>query len=274
LSNENVIDEMLEKRALNFKQENDKTMGFKFETVKANRISQNIVEQIRNAILEGELKIGDQLPSEKDFSKHFGVSKSSLREAYRVLEAYGLLEIRQGMAGGAFVKEVDLSTVKDSLVNYFFFQNPGIREYTQIRTFIEPQVVRICADKITPQDMEYLEKNISAMEAEPEGETFVSDLDIAFHKKLVDITDNKIISLIVESVQMALINIKRIVHTDQEFLKMVCSGHRKIVAALQARDGETASQAMIDHINEVERGMIASKGGTMIITEKGLLKKI
>lgn len=248
-------------------------MGFKFETVKANRISQNIVEQIRGAILSGELKIGDQLPSEKDFSKHFGVSKSSLREAYRVLEAYGLLEIRQGMSGGAFIKEVDLSTVKDSLVNYFFFQNPGLREYTQIRTFIEPQVVRICAEKATPEDIEYLEENIRAMQQEADGEGFMNDLDSAFHKKLVDITKNKIISLVVESVQTALINIKRIVHTDEQFLKMVCDGHRRIVVAIRQRDPEMASQAMIDHILDVERGMLATKGGAMIITEKGLLKQ-
>ncbi|WP_022666194.1 FadR/GntR family transcriptional regulator [Desulfospira joergensenii] len=249
-------------------------MDFKFETVKANRISQNIVEQIRGAILEGELKIGDQLPPEKDFARHFGVSKSSLREAYRVLEAYGLLEIRQGMSGGAFVKEVDLRTVKDSLVNYFFFQNPGLREYTQIRMFIEPQVVKICAEKATEDDILYLEDNIHAMEQEPDGESFMSDLDSAFHKKLVDITGNKIISLIVESVQTALINIKRIVHTDEEFLHMVCQGHEKIVAAIRQRNPEMAGQAMIEHITDVETGMLASKNGSMIITEKGLLKRI
>lgn len=248
-------------------------MGFKFETAKANRLSHNIVEQIRSAILEGELKIGDQLPPEKEFASHFGVSKSSLREAYRVLEAYGLLEIRQGMSGGAFIKKVDLTTVKDSLVNYFFFQNPGIREYTQIRTFIEPEVVRICAEKITDQEIEYLENNILAMEQEHDGQNFISDLDIAFHKKLVDITGNKIVSLIVESVQTALINIKRLVHTDELFLKMVCSDHKKIVAALRAHDPEKASKAMLDHINKVEKGMLASKSGTMIITENGVLKQ-
>ena len=248
-------------------------MGFKFETVKVSRISENIAEQIREAILDGELKIGDQLPSEKDFARHFGVSKSSLREAYRVLEAYGLLEIRQGMSGGAFIKEVDITTIKDSLVNYFFFQNPGLREYTEIRTFIEPQVVRICAEKITAEDIEYLENNILAMEQEPDGKNFISDLDIAFHKKLVDITGNKIISLVVETIQTALINIKRMVHTDEQFLKMVCSDHKKIVAALKEHDPEKASKAMLDHINEVEKGMLASKTGSMIITEKGLLKQ-
>ncbi len=248
-------------------------MGFKFETAKANRLSHNIVEQIRSAILEGELKIGDQLPPEKEFAGHFGVSKSSLREAYRVLEAYGLLEIRQGMSGGAFVKKVDLTTIKDSLVNYFFFQNPGIREYTQIRTFIEPQVVRLCAEKITDQESEYLENNILAMEQEPDGQNFISDLDIAFHKKLADITGNKIVSLIVESIQTALINIKQLVHTDELFLKMVCNDHKKIVAALRAHDPEMASKAMLDHIHKVEKGMLASKSGTMIITENGVLKQ-
>ena len=248
-------------------------MSFKFETVKPNRISQNIVEQIRGAILSGELKIGDRLPSEKEFSKHFGVSKSSLREAYRVLEAYDLLEIRQGMSGGAFIKEVDLTTVKDSFVNYLFFQNPGLSEYTQVRMCIEPQVARICAEEATQEDIEYLENNIQAMEQEPKGETFVSDLDIAFHKRLADIADNKILSLVVESVQTALINIKRIVHTDEKFLKMVCDGHRKIVASFRRRDPDSASAAMIAHINDVEQGMLATKGGDMIITEKGLLKQ-
>jgi GntR family transcriptional repressor for pyruvate dehydrogenase complex len=248
-------------------------MGFKFETVKANRISHNIVEQIRTAILDGDLKIGDQLPSEKEFAKHFGVSKSSLREAYRVLEAYGLLEIRQGMTGGAFIKEVDLNTIKDSLSNYFFFQNPGLKEYTQIRTFLEPQVVRLCAEKIAIKDIEYLENNILEMEKKSDGKKFGGDLDIAFHKKLVDITGNKIISLIVETIQTALINIKQIVHTDEQFLKMVCRGHKEIVDALKAHDPEKASKAMLNHINEVEKGMLASTDGNMIITNKGLLKK-
>jgi GntR family transcriptional repressor for pyruvate dehydrogenase complex len=248
-------------------------MGFKFETVKTNRISHNIVEQIRTAILHGDLKIGDQLPSEKNFAKHFGVSKSSLREAYRVLEAYGLLEIRQGMSGGAFIKEVDLDTVKDSLANYFFFKNPGLREYTQIRTFLELQVVRICAEKITAKDIEYLENNILEMKKKSDVEDCNGALDIAFHKKLVDITGNKIINLVVGTTQTALMNIKRIVHTDEHFFDMVCRNHQEIVAALKEHDPEKASKAMLNHINEVEKGMLDSKDGTMIITNKGLLKK-
>jgi GntR family transcriptional repressor for pyruvate dehydrogenase complex len=243
-----------------------------FDSVKSNRISENIVYQIRSAILSGELKIGDRLPSEKDLAMDFGVSKSSLREAYRVLEAYGLLEIKQGMSGGAFVKEVDIKTIKDGLVNYFFFQNPSIREYTQIRTFIEPQVVKICASRITDTDIDFLRNNILEMEKEVDGENFMSDLDCAFHKKLVDITDNSVISLIVESVQTALINVKRMLHMDHSFLTMVCEGHKKIVDALCERDPDKASKEMMQHIIDVETGMLACRNGEVVLTETGVLK--
>jgi len=240
-----------------------------FSQIKPNRISEVIVEQIRGAILSGELKIGDRLPSEKDLAAKFGVSKSSLREAYRVLEAYGLLEIRQGMAGGAFIKEVDVRTIKDGLVNYFFFQNPSIREYTQVRTFIEPEIVKICALKITDQEIRELENNISTMEEE--GEEFLSDLDSAFHTKLVDIADNNILSLVVDSVQTALVNVKRLLHTNSAFFKMVCKGHKEIVAALSDRDPDRASTLMLNHINDVEKGMLDCKNGAMILTESGRL---
>jgi DNA-binding transcriptional regulator YhcF (GntR family) len=106
-----------------------------FKTARVNRISQNIVEQIRETIISGRLKPGDRLPSEKDLSVEFGVSKASLREALRALEALGMLEVKQGMGGGAFVTEVDLETARNNMFNYIFFQNPSIGEFTQLRTF-------------------------------------------------------------------------------------------------------------------------------------------
>ncbi len=245
-------------------------MDFKIASVKSNRISQNIVEQIRQAILGGDLKIGDRLPSETEFARRLDVSKSSLREAYRVLEAYGLLEIRQGMSGGAFIKKVDMKTIKNGLVNYFFFQNPSIREYTQIRTFIEPEICKICAQRITKKDIDFLNNNITEMEKD--GEYFMGELDSAFHKKLVDITENSIISLIVESIQISLINIKRMIHTDRAFLNMVCSGHKKIVHALAEHDTDTAGKYMLEHIMDVEKGMLACRNGSMVLTDNGILK--
>ena len=143
-----------------------------FKSAKVNRLSQNIVQQIRDAILTGNLKPGDRLPSEKELAINFGVSKASLREAFRALEALGLLEVRQGMSGGAFVREVDSQTARSSMFNYIFFQNPSIDEFTQLRGFIEPPIAAIAAQKITDGDLIDLEKNLAATEKK----TVVGDL--------------------------------------------------------------------------------------------------
>ena len=71
-----------------------------FESAKNQKISQNIVDQIRKVIFDGTLKPGDKLPSDSELMDSFGVSKGSLREALRSLEVLGLLEIRKGALGG------------------------------------------------------------------------------------------------------------------------------------------------------------------------------
>ena len=119
-----------------------------FTPAKTNRISTNIVDQIRKAILGGDLKPGDRLPPEKELAENFGVSKASLREAFRALEALGLLEVRQGMSGGAFVIEVDMETARNNLFNYIFFQNPAIHEFTELRALIEPAAAGSCFSTI------------------------------------------------------------------------------------------------------------------------------
>ena len=68
----------------------------------------------------------------------FGVSKATMREALRVLEAMGLLEIRKGISGGAFVAEVDMRTTVHSIMNFLHLQSVSVKEITMLRLFIEP----------------------------------------------------------------------------------------------------------------------------------------
>ena len=79
-----------------------------FQSAKPNKSSEHIIEQIRKAIFEGQLKPGDRLPPERELTQSFEVSKATLREALRSLEVLGFLEIRKGAAGGPFVTEVDM----------------------------------------------------------------------------------------------------------------------------------------------------------------------
>jgi GntR family transcriptional repressor for pyruvate dehydrogenase complex len=230
---------------------------FNIKTIRNNRISHTIVEQIRQAILSGELKPGDKLPSEKALAEEFGVSKASLREAFRALEALGMLEIRQGVAGGAFVIAVDLETARNNIFNYIFFQNPTIDEFTQLRSFIEPAVAEIAAQKITDKDIADLEQNLIKTRQKMDDGPFYYQLDTYFHHRIAEIAGNRLACFVVDSLKNAIVNIKLELELDREFSVAVYKAHKRILAALKSRDPELARQEMLNHIQEVDKMMVA-----------------
>lgn len=226
-----------------------------FKTARVNRISHNIVDQIRENILAGKLKPGDRLPSEKELSTEFGVSKASLREALRALESLGMLEVKQGMSGGAFVKEVDLETARNNMFNYIFFQNPSIGEFTQLRTLIEPQVAEIAANKITDADLAYLEDNLNRTRETMDSGPFYYDLDTKFHHRIAQISGNRLICFVIDSLKNAIVQIKLQLELDRDFSIQVYKAHMRIFDALRKRDPQNARVEMHRHIVEVDERM-------------------
>jgi GntR family transcriptional regulator, transcriptional repressor for pyruvate dehydrogenase complex len=226
-----------------------------FKTARVNRISQNIVEQIRDNILAGKLKPSDRLPSEKELSLKFGVSKASLREALRALESLGMLEVKQGMSGGAFVKEVDLETARNNMFNYIFFQNPSIGEFTQLRTLIEPPVAEIAALKCTQTDLDYLEDNLNQTREKMDAVPFYYELDTKFHHRLAEISGNRLICFVIDSLKNAIVQIKLQLELDRDFSIQVYKAHMRIFDALRKREPEQAREEMHRHIVEVDERM-------------------
>src|SRR4030067_3384614 len=129
-----------------------------FDSVKSNKVSQNITNQIRNAIFEGRLKPGDKLPNERELIENFKVSKATLREALRSLEVLGFLEIRKGGSGGAFVTEVDMKKARDSFTNFLLFKNLSLSNLSEVRLILEPYVAEKAALVITEDYLKRLKK--------------------------------------------------------------------------------------------------------------------
>jgi len=230
-----------------------------FKAAKTHRLSHNIVEQIRKAILGGELKPGDRLPPEKELAEHFEVSKASLREAFRALEALGFLEIKQGMSGGAFVREVDLEIARNNFFNYIFFQNPSIHEFTQLRSLLEPKVAEIAAKKITDGQLADLEDNLAKTKKmlSQSKNSFYYELDTYFHHRICTITKNRLICFVIDSLKNAIVNIKLELDLDHDFSVMVYDAHVRIVEALGKRDPDMARKTMLEHIEDVDRVLVA-----------------
>jgi len=222
-----------------------------FETAnKSEKISNHIIAQIRDAILSGKLKPGDKLASEKELMVQFGVSKATMREALRVLEAIGLLEIRKGTAGGAFVAEVDMRTTIHGIINFLHFQTVSIGEITMLRYLIEPGVAQVVAARRTDKDIEKLEEAIG--KAVTPGETEISK-EISFHRYLARMAGNTLLTLTMDMIDNLLKSRKTSLVLPPEFYVYVRDAHALILGCLIQKDGLAAKIAMVNDVVGVGR---------------------
>ena len=129
-----------------------------FNQVRQGRISDNIVAQIKNAILTGIYRPGDKLPPEKELTRLFNVSRAPLREATRSLEEMGLIMIKPGVAGGAFVSQMSIKSVSDSLSNMIRLGKINISDIWEFRILIEPNVSRLAAERHNDWEIKQMEE--------------------------------------------------------------------------------------------------------------------
>jgi GntR family transcriptional repressor for pyruvate dehydrogenase complex len=234
-----------------------------FQTVKSNKISENIVEQIRKAILEGRLKPGDKLPSEKELMKNLKVSKATLREALRSLEVLGFLEIRKGVSGGPFVTEVDMKKARDSFANFLHFKNLSLKDLSEVRLILEPYVAEKAVLAITEEDLRRLKKLIEECEYVLKNDIPIESRknEIEFHRVIGSVTGNPILMFILDFVENLLIDTKEILQPSQEFSKRVLNAHKRIYKALLERNPKKVREEMVKHVKEVEKDLLILQKG-------------
>ena len=122
-----------------------------YTTVFSKRVSQEVVDQIRGLIVSNQLHPGDRLPSERTLAASMGVGRVTIREAMRVLEANGLLEIRVGARGGAVVTSPTLSRLEAGLGELLRLASASPREITAAMNAFEIGIVPIVVERITEQ---------------------------------------------------------------------------------------------------------------------------
>jgi GntR family transcriptional repressor for pyruvate dehydrogenase complex len=215
---------------------------------RTHKISDQIIEQIRNAILSGRFKPGDKVASEKELISDFGVSKATLREALRVLEGMGLVEIKKGIAGGVFIAEVDMKTTISGIINFLHFRTVSIKDITMIRYLLEPPVAQIAASRIQPDDIVKLESMIVEHPAVPQ--TIVSR-EIGFHRYLARMTENPILILMMDFIDNILNDIKFQLDPGADFYHKVAKAHQAILECLKKKDGVGARKEIVHDLLEV-----------------------
>ncbi|HAE41317.1 MAG TPA: hypothetical protein DCG34_00160 [Clostridiales bacterium] len=217
------------------------------QPVERHRVYEKISEQINSMILDGILKPGDQLPPERELAERFKVSRNSVRDALRTLEARGLLEIRQG--GGTYVQATKAADLYQNMLEVMVQKKEMTGAVLQLRLIIEPGVAYNAAINSSQKYLVKLEDILAKHEEKAsQGDPGVEE-DSLFHKTIAEMTGNKLLIHLLDMVNESLEETRDLLLKYNE--GSIRKGHRKILEALQERNPEKARDAMMDHLMEV-----------------------
>ena len=220
-----------------------------FQPVSSGRISTDIVEQVKDAIRRGELRPGDRLPPERNLTEQLGVSRVSVRDALRVLEAHGLVEVRVGARGGAYVTAPAPKLVGEGISNMLMLASVSAREVTEMRHVFELAILPLVCERATDDDLAALDAICDRSEAAFASGQHDVALSAEFHTLLARATHNNAVSLIADSLRGPLLMSLR--EAQRAAPGMGAAGvreHRAIVASIRERDAEKAQRIMAAHL--------------------------
>ncbi len=221
-----------------------------------------VAEAIKDWVVEKGLMPGDRLPGEAELIAHFGMSKGTIREAMRLLQAQGLVVTKTGPGGGSFVGEVSTDRARALLANYFYFRNVSIDDIYQLRVALEPEVAASLAGRLDAGQIAQLEAIMAdyaqpAANAEEERAQHVASL--RFHACLAEFSENAMLSFFIGFMARILTDLtvyKRLYAQPNEALWKQGRAHQlDLIAALKAGDSEGAREVMRDHMQMARRMM-------------------
>ncbi len=211
-----------------------------------------IARRLQKKILEGNLRPGDRLPAERDLARRLKASRVSVREAYRSLEELGLIFVKRGAEGGAFIAEIDHAPVSRSLALMLQLGKTSHEELTEARLLLEPPIARLAARRAQQADIEWLEGLVRKQEIALEGSGNPRRYDLQFHRLVAQCSRNLPLVLVMNSVADLMVEAISAIQIAREVQHDVAEFHRSIVDAIRRHDEEAAYEIMLRHVVAVQ----------------------
>ncbi|MBY6116920.1 FCD domain-containing protein [Mameliella alba] len=221
-----------------------------------------VADAIKDWVVEHGLQPGDRLPGEAEMIAQFRMSKGTIREAMRLLQAQGLVVTKTGPGGGSFVGEVSKDRAHALLGNYFYFRNISIDDIYQVRIALEPELVASLAGRLTEDQLGDLQEIMSsyaepAKDAEEERAQHVASL--VFHARLAEFADNALLGFFIGFMAQILADLtvyKRLYSKpNHELWKQGRDHQAGLVEALRRGDAQGARAIMLEHMQMARRLM-------------------
>jgi DNA-binding FadR family transcriptional regulator len=232
-----------------------------FQQVQPVRLYQRIVEQIEDALSRGELKPGQRLPSERELVAQFGASRSTVREALRVLESNGVVRSRPGDPDGPEILSFSPSLLHKQMTRLARVEELSLAELIAFRMILDGSANMLAARLRTDEELADMEKTIAAMgEAIEAGYEEFSEADVAFHDAVAMASRNTLIQVcnqVVRGVVLSLISDK-VAHArnSKALMRQSLHHHQEVLEAIRAGDGPGAARTSRQNLYDYYAGYV------------------
>lgn len=221
-----------------------------YKTVRTSRLYEQIVQQVEDSILKGQLKPGDQLPAERDLAQRFGVSRTAVREAVKTLREKGLVEAYSGK--GTFVTNGTSQAIRQSLdLMIRINQQEGSANLVELRLVLEPEIAGLAASRIDEQLLATMREAVAVMDRSLRDPDAFVEADLDFHLALAEAVGNPLILSLLDSIVGLLREQRSRIFNVDGGPERGQFHHKRILAAIEQRDSVAARESMRAHLQQV-----------------------
>jgi DNA-binding FadR family transcriptional regulator len=247
-----------------------------FKSVRTDRISQAIMDQIKEAIFQKRLTVGDKLPSERQLMEQFETSRVTVREALRTLEYSGILEIKRGNQGGAFVRDPNIKFINNFLQDMFSMGNIKVSDLTEARMAVEPYTVKLASERIKEGSLDQIKQNIHETKEylKRNNPNDARLLNLEFHRLIAQACENPVIFFMIDSIMDIMENNISSIFLSAEPVESTLQFHQEIYHAIKNHHPEKAQDLMLRHIQEIQRTLEVRQRSSVKDSRKERNKKM
>ncbi len=228
-----------------------------FKPIRTKKVYEEIMEQVKNLIAEGVLNPSDKLISERELADQLKVGRSAVREAFRALEARGIVEIRHGE--GTFVKGGGTESLTEVLAMAGMMDKDITRELLELRKILEVESAGLASLRHTAEDLECMRQALKKMKSDIEAGSLGEEADWLFHYSIAGATHNSLIIRLMDTIGDTM---RQVLKKAREELYMtpgtpqrLLKEHIRIFEAIRQGNDRESRQFMYAHLDHVEKGI-------------------
>lgn len=204
--------------------------------------------KIKQEIVKGNLSKGTKLPSERELSEKLGVGRSTIREALQILKILGLITVKGGGKGGAFVKETNISSVTNIIELMMELDLSNWKEVIEVRMAVEPFTNKLAAINRSEEDLDILWNIMESSKSAFNNYEEYASYNTKFHLKLAECSHNKLLLSLVNAIGILISKSGHELVTEQTDFEMVYYDHMKIYDAIRKKDAELTFKLSEQHL--------------------------